>query len=163
MPAETQMKSIREKPHRLAAESYRGYVAVSFTACVKNRTNLFVDRGVVDTFKRILFEEARRYLCEIPAFTFMPDHCHVILMGTSESADPLAAMKSFKHKTGYWLYEHQPSASWQKDFFDHIVRDEEELEKHVLYIFENPVRKSLVSDWKTYPFSGSSMYDLENW
>ena len=29
---------------------------------------------------------------------------------------------------------------WQKLFFDHIIRDKEDYEKHIAYIRENPMR-----------------------
>ena len=29
---------------------------------------------------------------------------------------------------------------WQKSFYDHIIRDREDYEKHVRYICENPLR-----------------------
>ena len=28
---------------------------------------------------------------------------------------------------------------WQKSFFDHVIRNKEDYEKHVKYIYENPL------------------------
>jgi len=45
--------------------------------------------------------------------------------------------------------------SWQKSFYEHILRKEELLDKVALYIWNNPVRKNIVEDFRKYPYSGS--------
>jgi REP element-mobilizing transposase RayT len=90
----------------------------------------------------------------------MPDHLHVVLQGREPSSDLRKAMTLFKQVTGYWLARHVPAIRWQKDFFDHVFRDDNELERQLRYIAENPVRRGLVADWREYGFTGSDAYDL---
>ncbi len=90
----------------------------------------------------------------------MPDHLHVILQGTTDGARPFEAINNFKQKTGYWLSKNRLGVHWQKDYYDHIIRNEEEIAKHVRYILDNPVRKSIVDDWTNYEFKGSTIYNL---
>jgi hypothetical protein len=52
---------------------------------------------------------------------------------------------------------------WQKDYYDHILRKKENLNIHIKYILNNPVRAGLVDYWKQYPYKGSTLYNLENW
>jgi hypothetical protein len=52
--------------------------------------------------------------------------------------------------------------SWQKDFFDHILRKDESLPSVIRYILENPVRKGLVSDWRDYTFKGAIGCNLDD-
>lgn len=40
---------------------------------------------------------------------------------------------------------------------------DDDIEKQVYYILENPVRKGLVNNWKEYPFKGSTIYNFEKW
>ncbi len=154
------MTQIRERKHRLPRELYKGVLAVAFTVCIKKRVPLFTDESIVNVFKDVLLAEASRYHCDILAYVFMPDHLHAILQGTSENAQPLSAMNRFKQKTGFWLSKYHPDAQWQKDYYDHIVRDEKEIVKHVRYILENPVRKGIVADWIEYKYIGSTIHDL---
>jgi REP element-mobilizing transposase RayT len=42
---------------------------------------------------------------------------------------------------------------WQRSFYDHPLRKDEDLLKVAEYIIYNPVRKGLVEDWRDYPFS----------
>lgn len=132
---------IREQHHRLPAELYRGFHVVSFTACLKDRTAFFSTMDRFKTFEGILLAEVRRFECAAEVYLFMPNHVHTLLRGESESADVLKAMREFKRKTGYWLARNQMSVHWQKDFYDHVLRGNEEIETHIRYLLNNPVRK----------------------
>ena len=72
-------------------------------------------------------------------------------------------MKSFKQRSGFWLSQKHPQVHWQKDYFDHILRDSEDVEQHIRYILNNPVRKERVESWKDYPFKGSTIHKLDGW
>jgi REP element-mobilizing transposase RayT len=154
---------IRERNHRLPPEYYSGPVIVAFTACVLNRARLFTDEPVVRCFEEILRSEAAAHKCDLVIYVLMPDHCHVLLRGRSDDANALSAMKAFKQKSGYWLSKNRVGFRWQKDFYDHILRGEEETAKHIRYILENPVRAGIVDDWKEYPFRGSTICNLDEW
>jgi len=51
---------------------------------------------------------------------------------------------------------------WQKDFYDHVLRKNEDMVAQIKYILDNPVRRGLVSSWDEYPFSGSIGCNLED-
>lgn len=93
----------------------------------------------------------------------MPDHAHVLLQGTDEDSDLWKCIVDFKQRTGFWLSQNKYSEEWQKDFYDHILRKEEDVVKHVRYILNNPVRKRIVENWKDYPFKGSTIYNFDEW
>lgn len=82
----------------------------------------------------------------------MPDHCHLLIEGKSEESDLWQCVVNFKRKSGYWLARNHPLEEWQKDFYDHILRKDEDLIKQVRYILGNPLRKELVEDWRAYPY-----------
>ena len=151
---------IIEKKHRLNLNSYSGFVKCSFTLCIKNRVNIFIDEAIVSTFVEILKESIKKYECKNYIYLFMPDHLHLILEGISENSDLWGAVKYFKQKTGYWFSRNCNNVRWQKDFYDHILRKEEDLRKHIRYILDNPVRKGLVENWENYKFKGSIDYEL---
>jgi putative transposase len=81
------------------------------------------------------------------AYVFMPDHLHFILEGESKDSDLWKAVVLFKQLAGFWLLRNQPEVKWQKDFYDHVLRRNEELKKHIYYILKNPVRQGLVANW----------------
>lgn len=90
----------------------------------------------------------------------MPDHLHIIVSGKDSNCNTLDLFKMFKQKTGFWLYKNLSEYSWQKDYYDHIIRDENDIMNQIYYILENPVRKGLSKTWKDYPYKGSTVYNL---
>jgi REP element-mobilizing transposase RayT len=42
---------------------------------------------------------------------------------------------------------------WQKESFDHYVRNEKEFWRIINYILNNPVKVGLVENWEDYPFT----------
>lgn len=152
---------MKEKHHRLPWDDYKGVNAVNFTLCIKNHDVLFDNPDIFRLFEGMLLNEANKNVCNAEAYTFMPDHCHILLSGKEVHSDCLRAIIHFKQQTGYWLSRNKPTIKWQKDFYDHILREEEDLVKHTLYILNNPVRAGLVQDWKQYPYKGSTVYNFE--
>ena len=61
----------------------------------------------------------------------------------------------YKQRTGFWLGRHRPHCAWQKDFYDHIIRTDEDLGVQIRYIANNPVRRELVRDWRDYSYTGA--------
>ena len=155
------MHQIREKKHRLSRECYKGRQIVSFTCCIHQRQRFFADRKIVQHFASCLLDEASKDVCDVLVYIFMPDHCHILLEGRSESSDVMRVMIAFKRKTGFWLSRNFPDVRWQKDFCDHIIRSSKDLRRQIDYILTNPVRNNLVGDWHNYPFKGSSIHDFD--
>ena len=155
------MKNISESKHRLSLDCYKGRVRITFTLCVKDRRQLFITKTLVDQFLAILKNTEEKYECINWAYLFMPAHLHLIMEGMSDRSDLWKMIVLFKQKTGFWLSQNAPEIQWQKDFYDHIHRADDDLKKQIRYILENPLRKKLVSDWKIYPFKGSLDFNLD--
>jgi putative transposase len=154
---------IREKHHRLPLEAYRGFVHVSLTTCIRNRDSFFTTHDRFTLFEKMLVNALEKFRCGADVYLFMPDHVHLVLRGESEGADIWRAMWSFKQKTGFWLSQNHPSVRWQKDFYDHILRNDVAVERHIRYVLHNPERDGFVDDWRDYPFKGSTVHDFDEW
>ena len=151
---------IREKKHRLPREYYIGEVKTSFTACIIDRKTPFTSPEIVNAFVKLLEFAVLKYTC-MAIYTFMPDHAHIIFLGCQSDSDTYQAMVDFKQLTGFWFNAHHPEFRWQKGFHDHIIRESEDFEEHVLYLVHNAVRKRLADDWTEYPFTGAIGLDLQ--
>jgi len=151
-----------EKNHRLPREYYLGEITTAFTLCVHDKNPIFQDSMVIEAFIKLLYATAEESRCIVPVYCFMPDHLHIILTGAEPQADLWKMIVSFKQKTGYWLSRNMPTALWQKDFYDHIIRTEKTIATQVRYILDNPVRKGLVSSWRDYPYKGSIGCSLDD-
>jgi putative transposase len=154
-------KPIRQRPHRLSREDYYGEITAVFTICVSESQPLFHEHEVVKTFVDILRETTDKHDCWVIIYCFMPDHVHLILQGLSPKSDLWKAVVDFKQRSGYWLRQHRNQFHWQKGFFDHVIRKNDDLGSQIRYIAQNPVRKGLVKSWVEYPHTGSLGVDLE--
>jgi putative transposase len=84
----------------------------------------------------------------------MPDHFHG-LFGAGESGKGLGEIcGAFKSLSNSELWKFEDGKLWQKRFFDHIIRNEQDFWETVDYIRNNPVRKGLVKDWREWKWTG---------
>ena len=150
---------VREQKHRLPIDCYCGYVVVAFTACLEMQPRDFVDDDATTVIIQKLLDVSGKYSCEVAAWCLMPDHLHVILKGLTERSHLWMTMTAFKQTTGFWLANHRPHLKWQKDFYDHVIDYEENLETQIQYIHDNPVRAGLVENWMQYSRIGGTMVE----
>ncbi len=157
------MLMIQEKKHRLPREAYRGFVRASFTACIEKRNNYFLSEEAFKIHEGHLLRALSQHHCASEVYLFMPDHLHVIIAGLDPDADIYGAMRVFKQYSGFWFGRNQRDVHWQEDFYDHILRQEDDLAKLITYILNNPVRAGICERWNDYPFKGSTVFDLVTW
>lgn len=156
-------KRIREKKHRLWPELYMGGHVISYTGNVKNHEPLFKNINTYKIFENILLEQLEAKECDAYIYLFMPDHFHFILTGKNKDSNIKGCIDSFKQRTGFWLYKNIPKIKWQKDYYDHILRSEENLIGNIKYILNNPVKSGIVNYWKEYKLKGSTIFNFDNW
>jgi putative transposase len=82
------------------------------------------------------------YLCVL-----MPDHLHALICFPRDTPmrQALSNWKGFLAKTC--------AIEWQRDFFDHRLRNDESFREKAAYIRENPVRKGLCAAAEEWPFT----------
>ena len=156
---------IKEKRHRLPKEFYRGEISVALALCMKRNVASgfsLSEIEIVNIFTEILTSIVARESCIVPVYCFMPDHQHLIITGMNGNSDIRNTIVSYKQKTGFWMSANRPGMRWQKDFYDHIIKENENIGVQVRYILDNPVRKGLVSSWQDYPFKGSIGCKIED-
>ena len=154
-------RNIKEKKHRLPLSFYKGRVRITFTLCLDGQKAFFTKKTTIEKFLEILRKTNNKHDCKNWVYIFMPDHLHLIIEGNSEKSDLWKMITLFKQKTGFWLSHNTEEIKWQKDFYDHIHRKNEDLKKHITYLLDNPVRKGLVDHWQNYPFKGSLDFNLQ--
>lgn len=146
------------KKIRLEPDVYQGYAAYSLTICTANRSTFFTDAETVAACIELLRRSSRAML-DVYAYCFMPDHLHILAAGNQPDALMINFVKHFKQATGFWFQRRSGRHLWQKGFFDHIVRRNEDIRAVARYILNNPVRAGLVNDFRDYPYLGSFVYN----
>ena len=87
-------------------------------------------------------------------YCFMPDHFHA-LIGAGDSAKSLSEIcGAFKSLTTRAYWQWYRGKLWQRQFFDHIIRNEQDFFETLEYIKLNPVRKGLARTADEWPYTG---------
>ncbi len=143
----------KRKNIRLPRETYEIPSQIfSVTICTWDRRPLFRNEDRARLIVRCLDtgpfgSHTERYAC-----CLMPDHLHLqVAPRKGNLVDLISGWKSF---TANLLKKNGLEGPiWQRGFYDHALRKEEDIRAVAEYIVNNPVRAGLVESWRDYPFS----------
>ena len=76
-----------------------------------------------------------------------------VLAGQSGGSDFCRCIKLAKQRASYAAIRLGFGQLWQSGYYDRIVRQDDDLQKYVDYILQNPVRAGLVKRASDYPFA----------
>ena len=125
------------------------------------RQRAFVTQSVVDLFYAQFLRSATEESVALIAYCFMPDHVHLLVAGTSETADGKRFIALAKQYSGFYYKQRTHQKLWQRYGFERVLRNDEATLAVARYIIENPVRAGLVMNARDYPFLGSSVYTAD--
>ena len=104
----------------------------------------------------------------LDAIVVLPDHLHCIWTLPSGDTDFSSRWQLLKNRfaraipTGERLSRRRQIKGergiWQRRFWEHVVRDERDFERHADYIHFNPVKHGLVSSASEWPYSSFHRY-----
>ena len=109
-----------------------------------------------------------QYHYRINEIVVLPDHLHMIITPNHASDYPhiVRTIKQYFSKycdPKYYAYLEQSKSRnkegyrpvWQKKYYEHTIRDEEDFQEKVRYMYNNPVKHTLVdkaADWQYSSF-----------
>ena len=129
-----------------------------FTVVTANRTPILIDN--IERLRSAFRLCMSRYPFEIEAIVVLPDHLHTLWRLPEGDADFSKRWMVIKRKFSSGLPACNVSDSqnkkrekgiWQRRFWEHCIRDEDDWRHHFDYIHYNPVRHGLVSRTKDWP------------
>ena len=151
-----QRKTIRLDPNLYWQTGARAFVTIA----VQSRQPVFLNHALSEECVVTLKEQANHDGVSVIAYCFMPDHAHLLLQ-IDGAKGVVGFVRAFKGRTTRLAWSHGVDRIlWQRSFYDHLLRESEDVSKHIRYILENPIRRGLVENWRDYPFSGSLTVDL---
>jgi putative transposase len=144
----------------------RHYVAGGtyfFTVTLRDRrSTLLVDQAAMLT--EVMQQAHSRRPWETVASVIMPDHLHAIWQLPEGDDDYSGRWRDIKSgfvrklsKAGHAIARNARGEAdiWQSRFWEHMIRDEDDLRRHIDYIHFNPVRHGhvvRVADWPRSTF-----------
>jgi len=131
----------RRKLQNLSSPVIEKYLDRGAGAC--HLKNPAVAEEVANTLRHF---DNRRY--RLFAWCIMPNHVHVVvrLLPGQTLAEVVHSWKSFSAKRANAILDLE-GAFWQREYYDHLVRNEGELERAIHYLEDNPEKANL-RDWR---------------
>ncbi len=145
---------------------------IFLTIVTNNRIPILIDNIalLIQAYKNV----RKYYNFELVAYSIQPEHIHCIIKPLDIHSYP-KIVKSFKYsftklfkvglvKPTYYNYD----KIWQNRYWEHTIRDEEDLNNHLNYIHYNPVKHNSVKSVKDWEYSSfkqfvrKNLYDI-NW
>jgi putative transposase len=138
-----------------------------FTLVTYNRRKLFQNDIARSYLRQAIEETQSRHPFEIFSFCLLYEHLHCIWklpQGDCDYSKRWSSIKGlFSMKYSKLIgnnIEVSPSRTckgevciWQRRFWEHQIRDEKDLQRHVDYIHYNPVKHNLIQKVEDWPWS----------
>ena len=102
--------------------------------------------------------QLKRY--ELYAWVIMPNHVHFLIHPHVDLSKIMRTVKGFTARQANQILGFTGNAFWQRESYDHWVRDEREFNKIVEYIEMNPVKAELVAKPEDWPWSSAGLMNL---
>ncbi len=150
----------RQRRPRLDGFDYRGPLADHLVLGTAGRRHYLADPSVASDCLKHLVAMSSRSRFRVLAYTVLPDHLHLLLVGMDEDAYLVGFVDRFKQLTGFTFKCRTGRRLWQQSFYDHVLRGEEAPLDVARYVFENPVRAGLAECWDEYALSGGEYFEM---
>lgn len=142
-------------PRRIHVPGLPYYVTVAFF----QRKSIFREPTFARLFLQILDTKRSAFHFLVHGHVLMPDHYHMIVTPPPERA----VSDVLRHVNGVFAQEYNHSTGhqgqvWQRNFWDHGIRNEQDFKEKLDYIHMNPVRAGLVGNPEDYPWSSAGWY-----
>ena len=143
-----------------------------FTVVTYDRQPLLCDEFALIRLKAAFRYVKEKYPYHMEGLVVLPDHLHCIWRVPKEDSNFSIRWNMFKRyfSTGMnsSINQRREKKIWQRRFWEHLIRDEEDLHRCLDYIHYNPVKHGYVEkpyDWNNSTFKqhvSRGCYDL-NW
>jgi putative transposase len=135
-----------------------------FTIVTYRRRPLLIHPQSRKLLREIVEQVRQEYPFIIDAWVLLPDHMHCVWTLPSDDSDYSKRWGLIKagfskqvgelFKREEWMnkskLKHRESTIWQRRFWEHQIRDQEDFNRHVDYVYWNPVKHGYVAhvaDW----------------
>ena len=126
----------------------------------RRRTDLVANIGLL---RRVVADVRGRHPFRIDASVILPDHLHMIWTLPESDADFAVRWALIKGGFSRQLQKDEVLARsraskrergiWQRRYWEHRIRDEMDLERHVDYVHYNPVKHGYAPEPVAWPYS----------
>ena len=140
-----------------------------FTIVTYQRKAILCQREEVDLLREAFREVKKKHPFSMEAIVVLPDHMHCLMkLPDGESDYPLRIRLIKSHFSRRFRENDVENTSsriqkgerpiWQRRYWEHAIRDDEDYRRHVEYIHYNPVKHGVADAPKEWPYSSFHHY-----
>jgi putative transposase len=138
-----------------------------FTLVTLNRAPIFADPAHIALLRQAFCKVMRARPFKIDAIVILPDHLHCIWRLPEGDADYSARWREIKKMASRQISpvsnQRHERPVWQRRFWEHVIRDEDDWHRHLDYIHYNPVKHGLASHPSVWPWSSFNHAVSKGW
>lgn len=125
-----------------------------FTAVTRDREPVLRQEPIRAALRAAIESTRLRWPFAVDAWVLLPDHLHCLWTLPSDDADFSRCWSTIKRLSTQALRR----SIWQERFWEHVIRDERDFQRHLDYIHWNPVKHKHVQRAVDWPFSTFHRY-----
>ena len=132
-----------------------------FTLTLQDRRSELLTRRI-DLVRAAYATVLRKHPFHTHAFVVLPNHLHAVITLPDNDAAYARRWALFKSTVSHSLPANPRTLSqskrrekgiWQRRFWEHLIRDENDLKNHIAYCWANPVKHGLCDQPNDWPYS----------
>jgi len=148
-----------------------------FTVVTRDRMPILARPGVVAALRQSIAEVRGIWPFTSIAWVLLPDHLHALWRLPEGDPDHSRRWGEIKRRTGRGVrdahvcirpsngsaqHRHE-SGLWQRRYWEHRIRDDDDLRRHIDYVHFNPVKHGLVARTADWPHSSFQAFVARGW
>lgn len=160
------MPDSRAAQHRAAMPRYRrvwvpGGTYFFTVNLLERRRRLLIDR--IDALRAAFAEANKAQPFCLEAIVVLPDHLHCLWRLPEGDADNAGRWRRIKTGFARRIPPHEylsparrarnERGVWQRRYWEHLIKDDEDYRRHVEYIHYNPVKHGHAAEPRLWPYS----------
>ena len=139
-----------------------------FTVNCAERHNNRILKNNIDVLRQVFRQVKQKHPFKIDAIVILPEHLHCIWTLPPDDADYSLRWNLIKSGFSRLITGNERRSDsrvkrgergiWQRRYWEHMIRDEKDFERHVDYIHWNPVKHDWVKRVSDWPYSSFHTY-----
>ena len=136
----------------------------------ERKKTLLIDE--IDKLRYTINKVKKRHPFKLDAMVILPDHLHALITMPMNDEDYPKRWRLIKSGFSRQLPKNErinnsrktknERGIWQRRYWEHYIRDNNDYQKHIAYIHYNPVKHGYVKQAKNWPYSTLHYYIANN-
>ncbi|MDR3492746.1 MAG: transposase [Gammaproteobacteria bacterium] len=136
-----------------------------FTVVTYKRRPILCSEYAINRLRNAFHYTKLKHPFKMPAIVILPDHLHCLWQLPENDSDFSKRWRIIKHYFSVGMSSETTVGKnkqiWQPRFWDHIIRNEKDLHRHLDYIHYNPVKHGYVKKPLDWPYSSFKRFVKE--